>query len=454
MKALEQRPPAVVLAVDINGLGVVRSLHAAGIPTIVVATDPGDPVLHSRLPVGKWLVPAARDPQRALLDTLTLITGHRPVLVPTSDGFVSFMLRHREALARHFAFCLPATAVAERLLDKKAQAELVSALGIPMPATVLDLRAPRDERLERLRLPVIFKPRSFAERLSLGRKNVVVRSAGERDHFLIRFAQVLPGLVAQEVVPGDDDQLWVCNGTFDQDHTLVGAFTFRRLGLSPPHFGVTSYAVSARNDKVLELVAALGRALRYVGPAMIEFKRDGRDQRYKFLEINPRLGMCNAFDTRCGVENVLNSYRLAVGDRPVPMAGPQRDGVMFLSLLDDLDSRRTEGEPLSTTLRGYAENAARPHVGAYFAWQDPRPAAAVAVRAVRRALLTVRQRLWPARPMAEIVPLSRSEHPAVDERPPGRGLVGGAVNRPGQQLDEALGGDVGVVEAGQDVALG
>jgi predicted ATP-grasp superfamily ATP-dependent carboligase len=108
MEAQERRPPpAVVLAADINGLGVVRSLHSAGVPTIAVATDARDPLLRSRLPVGKWLVPAAPDAEQALLDTLTLIAGERPVLIPTSDAYMAFMLKHREALAQHFAFCLP-----------------------------------------------------------------------------------------------------------------------------------------------------------------------------------------------------------------------------------------------------------------------------------------------------------------------------------------------------------
>jgi D-aspartate ligase len=451
MDGYERKPYAVVLAADINGLGVVRSLHSAGIPTIAVATDPQDPVLRSRLPAGKWLVPAGSDPEQALMDTLTLIAGERPVLVPTSDAYVSFMLQHREALARHFAFCLPTSPVAEKLLDKQAQAELVGALGLPMPATVLQLKGPRDERLERLGLPVIFKPRSFAHRHLLGCKNVVVHSARERDRFLIRYAHALPGLVAQEVIPGDDEQLWVCNCTFDRDHNLVAAFTFRRLGLAPPHYGATSYAVSHLNEKVVDLTAQLGRALRYVGPAMVEFKRDGRDDTYKFIELNPRLGMCNAFDTRCGVDNVLATYQLSLGERAEPMAWRQRDLVMFLSLFDDLNSRRSEGAGVVATLRGYLRHLGRRHVGAYFAWNDPAPAGAVALRQARRALEGLGRRLRPPSRIAEIVPL-RSEDAAVDQRPLGRGLVTADGLR--QQLDESLRGDVGVVQPGQDVALG
>jgi D-aspartate ligase len=387
----KNRAPAVVLAGDINGLGVVRSLDEAGIRSIAVTMFPRDPVLSSRLPWRKLLVPPARPISQALLQTLSWVS-EGCVLIPTSDENVSFMVENRTALARQFAFCLPPSAVLGPLLDKQHQAGLVEGLGLPAPRTVLQPQGPGDERLERLRLPVIFKPRSFAHRDQLGRKNVVVETAADRDHFLATFPQVLPGLVAQEVIPGEDDQLWVCNCTFDANHALVSAFTFQRLGLAPAHFGVTSYAISQRNDVVIDLVARLGRAIGYVGPMMAEFKLDERDHEYKFIELNPRLGMCNTFDTACGVNNVLASYQLALGQQPTPPPGPQRDGVMFLSFIDDLHSRHSQGQSLSSVLRTYARNAGRQHVSAYFRWHDPGPAAAVAVTAASRVIQSLRRK--------------------------------------------------------------
>src|SRR5205823_482878 len=107
---------------------------------------------------------------------------------------------------------------------------------------------------------------------------------------------------------GEDEALWVCDCVFDRRSDLVAAFTFKKLGTSPPHFGVASLGVSERNEELVELVRGLGRRLGYVGPADVDFKYDWRDRQYKYLEVNPRVGMCNYFGARCGVNCVLAAY--------------------------------------------------------------------------------------------------------------------------------------------------
>lgn len=43
--------------------------------------------------------------------------------------------------------------------------------------------------------------------------------------------------------------------------------------MSPPHFGVCSFAISASNPTVLGLAAKLGKGLGYTGHAALEFKK-------------------------------------------------------------------------------------------------------------------------------------------------------------------------------------
>src|SRR2546427_2697546 len=60
MDRAARRPWAVVLSSDAIGLGAVRSLHAGGVPTIVVMLDPWEPVRVSRYG-HKILVPKSHD---------------------------------------------------------------------------------------------------------------------------------------------------------------------------------------------------------------------------------------------------------------------------------------------------------------------------------------------------------------------------------------------------------
>src|SRR5437764_10294769 len=63
------RPWAVVLSSAVVGLGAVRSLHAGGVPTLVVMLDPLEPARASRYGQ-KTLVPKSRDPEGPLFDAL------------------------------------------------------------------------------------------------------------------------------------------------------------------------------------------------------------------------------------------------------------------------------------------------------------------------------------------------------------------------------------------------
>lgn len=389
--------PAVVLAAGLNGLGAVRSLHRAGIRTIAAVLEPTDVVLHSRLPYRTFVLDGASDrPIHDLVGRLGDVVAQRPVLIPTSDHFVKLIAQSWELLSRSFAACLPSRELAELLVDKALETELVERLGMPLPRTLRQLPSGAEELATRLPLPVIVKPRSFAELDLLGSKNLVLRTASELKAFYARCGKQLDRFLAQEIVPGGDDQLWVCNCTAGPGHELLRAFTFRRLGLSPSHYGVTSYAVSEVNERVTERVRTLVRLLRYTGPAMVEFKFDARDGEYKYLEMNPRLGLCNSFDTYCGVDNVLCAYLVAVGERVEPQVVRQREGVVYLRPVEDFSARRVDGQRMADVLRLYLRRAHLPHMSGRFAWNDPGPAIALTTRDALRVTRGLGRRVFGA----------------------------------------------------------
>ncbi|MEX0726735.1 MAG: hypothetical protein WD065_10730 [Planctomycetaceae bacterium] len=364
---------AILLGGERNGLGAVRSLWLKGIRCIVLASDPHAAAFASRCTSGRVLIPANADDDTLLakLETLDEPSG---VLIPTADIYVGFMLRHRERLAERFCFCIPDSALARLLLDKAEETARVAAAGIPIPKTITDLTGPARDIVHELTVPVIVKPKMSALEHVLGDKNIVLRTEHEFREFLDTRWEILPHLLAQEMIPGDDAHLWVCNCTFGRDHRLLGAFTFRRLGTMPAHRGSTSYAVSERNGRVIELVEQLGTALKYTGPAMFEFKFDERRGEYVYIEINPRIGMCNYFDTCCGVNNVYLTYALARGGADPPrVTAPQVEGVMYLALSTDLYARLTDGQGVFSIAKRYLSHAFRRHVGAFFSWRDLKP---------------------------------------------------------------------------------
>jgi predicted ATP-grasp superfamily ATP-dependent carboligase len=330
----------------------------------------------------------------ALSNFLETHLAEGSVLIPTSDAAVQWMAAQRGRLESCFRFCIPSDKVLELLLDKSRQVETVRSFGIPVPNTS-DLMRPVAEITASLRLPVIIKPTTPQAVRDLGMKNRIVHTPDQLREFVGARHPLLPSLLAQEIIPGPDSNQWVCNCTFDLRSRLAQAFTFQRLSLYPPHRGQTSYARSRPNAEVVALVEKIGRLLEYTGPAMMEFKYDERDGRYKYFETNPRLGQCNFFDTSCGVNNVYGAYRLALG-QDLPDPGPrQRNDVMFLNLLFDVRGRLSDGQGILATGLLYLRHLRLPHVGQWRYWRDPIPSIANSYRCFHSGvtgMLTRRER--------------------------------------------------------------
>jgi len=390
ISSVSSTPPiAVVLSADSNGLGAIRSLTSAGVPAWALVTSRQEIVTSSRLP--RKVLFSADSSDAAILSALEAVPDGS-VLIPTSDRYVLFLERHRARLAERWCASLPPIGLGDVLIDKAVETARVRELGLDLPTTVHPLPSTPELLLEALKLPIIVKPRSFEHADAVRRKNVIL----ECHQDVVDLYRVLgprwDAVVAQEVVPGDDSELWVCNCTFGPDHRLVGAFSFQRLGTSPAHYGVTSLALSRRNPEVVGHVARLGFGLGYVGPAMIEFKRDPRDGRFLYIETNPRLGMCNWFDTTCGVNNVALSYDVARGVTPAA-APTQQEGVRYIDRLDDSWARRREGASWPDVLAVWRASRTPRSVGPYFAVSDPWPAFVMVGRRVSAMFRAAGRRL-------------------------------------------------------------
>lgn len=396
MSGLRHRT-AVVLCEGAGGLGAVRALYKHRVPTIAVAFDRRATVLVSRLPKHKVYVEAgsAERLEEGLLSALRTVADEQPVLMPTSDRLVSFLHRNEAALAKDFAFCLPGARLAERLNDKHDETRLIASLGIPLPKTVQELPDRWQDLEQALGLPLIIKTRSYRHKHILGGngKNLVAKTRQQLERFYRDFGHMLEVVLAQEVIPGPDDSLWLCSCTFNRRHELVEGLVKRKLRMSPPHFGVCSLAVSASNPEVLELVRRVGGLLSYTGHASIEFKWDHRDGLYKYIEINPRIPASVTLDEASGVPTVWNTYRLALGEDVTPVAPRQRDGVVYIKLLEDITNRLNDREHPWRILWQYLTLAFRKRVGAHFTWYDPQPGLAHAWWFTRQKWPGLRRRL-------------------------------------------------------------
>lgn len=378
-----QHSVAVILGAGRNGLGAVRSLYKKRIGTIVVCSSRFDPAYLSRLPLRKVLFPRGEALDQWLSGFIKSITEEADCVIPTSDEFASALRRLSNPGEQQLPWIHPPENLVDVLNDKRSEIRLIESMGIPLPATVMGL-----ERLARetscLRFPIIIKPRTYQGYAVLGAKNRIINSQAELAAFNREFTECLDVFLAQEVIPGDESHQWVCNATFDRGSDLVSAFTFQRLGTVPYLYGVTTFAISKHNPEVKALCAQIGRALNYTGPAMFEFKVDPRSGQFCYIEINPRLGMCNWFDTQCGVNNVYNTYALSVGIQPQSNVDGQLNGKTYLNAPMDLYARLRARQNLWPVMKLYAKHMPRWIVPSTWYWRDPMPILSDLLRSVIR----------------------------------------------------------------------
>lgn len=370
---MSQSPVAIILGFDINGLGVVRSLGKKNIKSVVICPNKDDPSNHSNYPMEKKIFDYKGDYDSDLLKLLIDFNYANKVLIPTSDKTVEFMDRNRSILKKYYKLAIPGADAISLLIDKKIEVDYISKSGVHCPRTELELYKGLHKDIK-FTYPLLVKPRMYKDCSIIKKKNILLNTQEELKNFEQMYYEKLHRFIIQEVILGEDSNQWVCNCVFDSSSNLASAFTFRRLHLSPAHFGVTSMARSELNLDVIEYAKKIGRRIRYVGPAMIEFKYDVNDDKYKYIELNPRLGMCNYFDTACGVNSAYYSFQVALGNEDGQDFNPkQKINYYFLSFYDDLYSRYKDDEKLSSIIFGYMRLLFSTKIWAYYNKNDKKP---------------------------------------------------------------------------------
>jgi len=359
--------PIIILCSGLNGLGALRSAHKAGLKTIAVLTSKNDLSRFSRLAHDKYFV----ESDQTASDLLTLLsrlyeTHGKASIIACSDKFAELLSQVQTEIKNYHNVIAPSAITVSVLNDKKKECRAVADRGVLIPHTYYEL----DTEIQCY--PVLIKPRTHEDYACLGAKNLLINSRSSFDQFKADFEKVLDRFIGQAVIEGEDSQLWVCNVTFDLNHELVAFFSFSRLGTMPSHFGVTSSAVSIYNEALLIACKEIGKAFSFVGPAMIEFKRNQLDGQFYYIETNPRLGMCNWFDTNCGVNNVLATHLVAKGK--CVARSQQRDGVYYINWLGDFIARLEDREGFLSILSQYFKFLKKRKVSATFEWNDPMPA--------------------------------------------------------------------------------
>lgn len=292
-EARATRVPALVLGGGLNGLGVARSLGAEGIRVYLADTDTRRFELRTRYARGLSL--SALEGDALLSDLIELgrgrFAGQRPVLVLTQERTVRTVAGALTALQAHFRFVLPAGGVLETLMHKQGFAQLARQTGLRIPATVNVRGAGDIDAALALTPPFVVKPSIHAlpyERQF--RKAYRVETPEAARPLIERILEVLPDVVVQEWIPGDDSDIFFCLQHVSPEGRSDASFVGRKIRSWPPNVGGTASCMSAPEQSA-DLAAATTEFFRRVGLcglASLEYKRHAVTG--EFVAIEPTVG--------------------------------------------------------------------------------------------------------------------------------------------------------------------
>jgi predicted ATP-grasp superfamily ATP-dependent carboligase len=178
-----------------------------------------------------------------------------------------------------------------------------------------------------------------------------------------------PNLILQEFTPGDDAQVRMVAGYFDEQSECRFAISARKIRQLPLHGGITALGVCDPCEPVVDSTRRIVRAVGYRGILDVDFGYDPRDGLHKMLDVNPRPGAhFRLFADRNGLD-VVRALYLDMTRQALPTVEP-RWGRRFV--VENVDLYASVGlwrEGRLTLIawlksyRGVAETA-------YVAWDD------------------------------------------------------------------------------------
>jgi predicted ATP-grasp superfamily ATP-dependent carboligase len=410
MRISDTRTPVVVLHCEIGALAIMRTLGYLGVAVYGVSHKPEASALRSRYCRKGFLFPFDKEPPERFVEFLLGIRQEfstNPILIATSDETAITVARHYDALAKSYLIGQNQGEIVPRLADKMTMFDLVRKHAVPSPHTELP-RSIEEARecSKRVRYPVMLKGAMGNRLYERTRKKMVV--VNDAEELLTQYQElqdpVVPNLMVQELIPGGDDQVYIFNGYFDANSDCLAPYTGRKIRQFPIHVGCASLGECCWVQEVSDITTKFMKEIGYRGVLDIGYRKDPRDQQYKVLDINPRVGQAFRLFVSDNNLDVVRAMYLDLTGQPVPTDGKYKEGRRWMIEDYDVTSAFKYFREGSLTFGEWVRSFWRLEEGAWFSVRDPVPFLLMLVRLGKQTIQWLG--IWPAERVA-----TREEQP-------------------------------------------
>jgi predicted ATP-grasp superfamily ATP-dependent carboligase len=373
--SFDNKPGAIILGGDFQGLGIIRCLQEHNIPTFVVDYELG---------IAKFSRHVKRSVRNnGLLDenmfTSYLITLANKynlqgwILYATKDEMLKIIAQNLEELKKWFRVPLPGWEVVQKFYFKEQAYDIADKLAIPIPK-IYQHKSINDLLNQVLEYPIVLKP-SYKEKYYPITKKKAIRVDNEEqlinEYKAMNLIIDSSEIVVQEMIEGGTKNLFSYATYFDGQKS-IGRITAARLRQHPMDFGhATTFAVSVHKPELYEMGDRILKSMGYFGIAEVEFMWDEREKVYKFIEINGRFWGWHTLAREAGINFPYILYCNLIGkqvETPEPIIG-----VKWIRLLTDIPTILGEMFKGRLSIKDYFISLKGQKRFAVFSLNDPLP---------------------------------------------------------------------------------
>lgn len=279
--------PQVLLtnALQRKTLAALRSLGARQIPAITSEVSRFTPATFSKYCCGHLVYPNPQKSPSVYRDWLinALQKYNCDVLFPMDDDTLEVAVNFRNQLEPLCHIPIPPSESYYIACDKAKSVQLAQKAGIDCPYTVCPTSNKEVECLaSNIAYPAVIKPRK-----SSGSRGIRLVHSGES--LVSTYTAVhnlYPYPIIQEYI-GTGERFDVCL-LYNKHHKLRASFVQKEIRHFPPDMGPSTVQESIWFPELIEKARSIIEQLDWYGIVELEFMRDSRDGKYKFMEINPR----------------------------------------------------------------------------------------------------------------------------------------------------------------------
>jgi len=235
------------------------------------------------------------------------------MLIPADDQALMAISTHYADFNGDLCIGCPPPGITDLILDKRATLQVAEQCGIPIPKTrLISNSAELLESASSIPFPWVLKP----ARKETTVEKIKCLTLASKNEIAVKFSQAQdfsPPMLLQEYCKGDGVGIEM----LIHDGECRALFQHRRLKEFPHTGGVSVSAIAERpNVELVEMARTQLRALRWQGPAMVEFKVDPHGRSAVLLEVNGRYWGTISLPVLAGIDFPFYHWQLVHGEQP------------------------------------------------------------------------------------------------------------------------------------------